>query len=125
MKSSVVEPYWPHLPEGLEWVCDACGRYMSSTHGDLKWLPEDRVPPAPPNRGFWRVEILCASAGCTSTIVAHTQTFGRTSQRNLGLIIGKATPTPVCGLGHAIVLEHSYPERVDFIEWSGPDDYFC
>ncbi len=107
----------------MPWVCDACGRYAFCTHLDLLWVTEADLPPLPPMRAFWRLEIPCGVPGCRSSVVAHIQTFGKTTRRNLGLMLVKAFPIPSCNLGHALREESSYPERVDFVEWAGRDEY--
>lgn len=123
MNSEVLESYWPDCDEALPWVCDACGAYASTDRNHLVWMPADSLPATLPDRAFWRVEIRCSVRACVSSAVAHTQTFGQTSRRNLGLMLAMATPSPACTLGHPLSLETSYPERVDLVEWVGGDDY--
>ena len=123
LNSSIVEPYWPDGDPALPWVCDACGRYKSCTAHDVRWVAETEVPPLSPSRGFWRVQVPCLVPGCGSSVVAHVQTFGQTSRKNLGLMLARASPTLICEAGHAISAGKSYPEQIDFVEWNGPDQY--
>ena len=123
VKSHAVEPYWPPLHEGLEWVCEVCGLHTSCKEDDIQWVAEDSVPPPPRDRAFWRVQIECATTGCPSEIIAHTQTFGCTSRRNLGLMIAMASPVLSCAEGHSVFAQSSYPEQVDFIEWAGTEEF--
>ncbi len=123
LESSVVEPYWPDEEESLQWVCDGCGRYASTTVEDVQWRAAEKLPTLPDAWGFWRVELSCRVPGCAHSVVAHTQTFGITSRRNLGLMIAKASPTPVCGYGHPVLATDSYPARIDYVEYVGPKQY--
>ena len=123
LNSDVVEPYWSEDGVSMVWVCDTCGRYASSTAHDLLWISADELFAPAASRGFWRVEILCGRPQCIARVVAHVQTFGQTSRKNLGLMIANASPTPVCPLGHLVTAQSSYPERIDFVEWTGPTEY--
>ena len=123
VKSLVLEPYWPDSDPAMPWVCDACGHYASCADHDLRWVAEEELLPLPRTRGFWRVEVPCGAPGCGFTVVAHVQTVGQTTRRNLGLMLAKASPTPSCDAGHVLTEASSYPGRTDFVEWNGPDQY--
>lgn len=122
LESSAVEPYWPDS-DRLAWVCDACGQYRCATQQEIEWRAAESLPALPYAWGFWRVEIACRMPGCDSRVVAHTQTFGMTSRSNLGQMIAKATPHPVCGRGHIVCAADSYPARIDYVEYVGPEQY--
>jgi hypothetical protein len=53
----------------------------------------------------------------------HVQTFGMTSRLELGLMIAKAYPTPVCELGHPLSSADCYPRWLDYVEYVGSDEY--
>ena len=86
-------------------------------------MAADSLPPLSASQAFWRVEVPCGVPKCSSSVIAHMQTFGQTSRHKLGLMIAKASPAPACESGHAPSPDSSYPERVDFVEWMGGEGY--
>jgi hypothetical protein len=107
--------------DALLWICDSCQRYNAFTIEDIQMHPA--TSPSLEERGWWRVEISCSEPGCSATVIAYTQTFGQTSRKALGLVIANAHSTPCCSLGHAVRIERCYPLKLDFVEWSGPEQH--
>ena len=122
LNSSLVEPYWPDESKKMSWVCDECFRCTAFRSEQIVWkhhpLPQEQRP----DRGFWRVEVPCEDPSCVNGIAAHTRTYGRTTRGALGRAIAGAHPVPTCSEGHEPA-RYPYPRRLDFIEWTGAQEY--
>ena len=112
------QPYWPD-DEHLTLVCDRCSHLRHFLQEDVRW---SEVTPPADDRAFWRIEIRCSERLCPLNIVAHFQTFSKTSRSALGVALARAKPTPLCALGHNPA-SVPYPTQIDYVEWSGGDDY--
>jgi hypothetical protein len=117
--ASLPDPYWPDEDEELTLVCDRCRHLQAFRRDDIMWAA---LPKAPNDRGFWRVEIPCSEPRCSAGIVAHIQTYGKTSRSLIGTAIAGAMPTPVCRFAHHPA-SVPYPKQIDFVEWSGGMEY--
>ncbi len=122
LESTLVEPYWPEESVRLSWVCDVCLTCTSFARDRIYWGPQREFAPPSAERGFWRVRIPCGESSCTDDIVAYTRTFGETSRRLLGAAVATSRPAPTCKRGFAPNAD-AYPLQIDFVEWTGEQEY--
>ena len=120
--STLVESYWPEESFRLSWVCDVCTACTSFAQEQTYWGQEEEFASPRQDWGFWRIEVPCGEPSCERNITAYTRTTGKTSRRFLGTAVATCNPVPRCQNGFSPE-PHAYPLRIDFVEWTGGEEY--